>query len=232
MWTIASVKHKKTPKADVLHALSSESQESTRSAFETRQLKRWASSKMIPRPSKLTAKQLHKVALTHDHNQQTRKRKKLDKLFATEGAESSEKKDKCGGFCVNNNQCHAAGCVCRPLHSHDKHGPPAFRCQFGVHLCHRHGLYVNVNNGRSKSVTMKDGRILDNVFIGTAESDAVNGRARRSTTNIVGYSVKPNDMAGASLVKSIILDRGLSRLPFQEALDLIIKGLPAGQKKE
>lgn len=98
---------------------------------------------------------------------------RLRRTFRTRDREwkpTARGKGRCE-YCVRDNRCGAVGCATRPSDCLGK--STGFRCLPGVHACNKHGLRVNVNNGRGATLHMKDGRTLSCVF------DGVDGPRRK-----------------------------------------------------
>jgi hypothetical protein len=178
-------------------------------SFALKQLERYASCRMVPRPTRNTSNTLRLIADTHAFARRERKRRKMQKIFATTTS-GAVLRDNCGGFCEHDNQCMAAGCTTRPSHTQTLGGAPRFRCLRGTHLCHKHAMFVNSNNGRSKATLMKDGRSLDSVYLNTPESEPSESgsRARRVRSHSKVLEKRPFDANAASLVKLFILEKG------------------------
>ena len=193
-------------------------------SFPFKQLERWGNS-TPPWPTKLRDADLEVLAARQVARRARRPATailaRLRRTFRTTDRPwrpTALGKTRCE-YCVLDNRCMAVGCACRPSQCLGK--SVGFRCLPGVHACNKHGLRVNVDNGRGTEVTLKDGRTLRSAF------DDVPGPRRKRRKLVVPSAVATTRRRrqllrrAAMNVASVVAARGWTDWKLRDVLEAL-----------
>jgi len=158
-------------------------------------------------------KRLRSQFAVHDH--------KTEQVFRTNSGHR-----RCP-HCVQNNVCMAAGCNIKPLDLAFKR--QGFRCLLEMHLCNKHGLIASVNNQRRDTVTLKDGRVLGNVFEFAAFPSRKHQKRKRVAAWPPKRSVLSKDLLTAMMVVKFIEEYHLHDCTLAETLKAIAESTDADE---
>ena len=196
-------------------------------------IERWCHTQE-PLPTTVTEEAIDSIAerCCSSHEDIVRRKKRLRSQFAVVGEDpksafhTNSGRRRCQ-HCVHNNVCMAEGCNLRPLDLVYKR--QGFRCLFDIHLCNKHGLCVNVNNKRHETVTLKDGRVLGNLFAQASFPDRRSQKRQRTAKWPPKASVMHKDLQTAMMVVNFLDDYKLHDYKLSETLKAIAESTDADE---